>query len=110
LVLSYLKQGAYLPSYPAILILLVGYGIANTFFWNRPLLLAFGLSTYPLQVNALAGLVKTVLMFVLVPTYGFLAQAALLSAYLAVTVGTLVQRGLREMRTSESGPVVEGES
>jgi len=109
LVLSYLKQGAYLPAYPAILILLVGYGIANTFFWNRPLLLAFGKSIYPLQVNSLAGVVKTSLMFVLVPTYGFLAQAVLLSAYLAVTVGALVQRGLREMRTSESGPAVEGE-
>jgi len=109
LVLSYLKHGAYLPSYPAILILMVGYGIANIFFWNRPLLLAFGQSIYPLQVNALAGLVKTALMFVFVPTYGFLAQAVLLSTYLAVTVGTLVLRGIREMRKSESGTVVESE-
>jgi O-antigen/teichoic acid export membrane protein len=39
----------YAPAYPAIVILLLGYGCANMFNWNRPLLLALGrpaLSTF----------------------------------------------------------------
>jgi len=102
--LGYIKQGAYLPSFPAILILLAGYGVANVAFWNRPLLLAFGLPLYPMNVTAAVGAVKTVLMFVLVGPLGFLAEAALLSGYLAVSVGLIVLRGLKELRHSELAP------
>jgi O-antigen/teichoic acid export membrane protein len=63
--LAWFKGGAYLPAFPALLILLVGYGFANIFFWNRPLLLAFGKPNYPLAVTAAVGAVKTVLMLVL---------------------------------------------
>jgi O-antigen/teichoic acid export membrane protein len=103
--LGYLKQGAYLPAFPAILILLAGYGVANVAFWNRPLLLAFGLPLYPMNVTAVVGVVKTALMFVLVGPLGFLAEAALLSGYLAVSVGLIVQRGMKELRHSEQAPV-----
>jgi O-antigen/teichoic acid export membrane protein len=103
--LGYLKQGAYLPAFPAILILLAGYGVANVAFWNRPLLLAFGLPLYPMNVTAAVGLVKTVLMFILVGPLGFLAEAALLSGYLAVSVGLIVQRGMKELHQSELAPV-----
>jgi O-antigen/teichoic acid export membrane protein len=99
--LSLLKHGEYLPSYPAILILLVGYGIANILFWNRPLLLAFGNSRYPLRVNFFTGVVKTGLMFMLVPPFGYLVQAAILSGYLAVSVAVIVGRGLVELRQAE---------
>jgi O-antigen/teichoic acid export membrane protein len=103
--LGHLKQGAYLPAFPAILILLAGYGVANVAFWNRPLLLAFGLPLYPMNVTAAVGLVKTALMFVLVGPLGFLAEAALLSGYLAISVGMIVQRGLKELHQSELAPV-----
>ena len=103
--LGYLKQGAYLPAFPAILILLAGYGVANVAFWNRPLLLAFGLPLYPMNVTAVVGVVKTALMFILVGPLGFLAEASLLSAYLVVSVGLIVRRGLKELHQSELLPV-----
>jgi O-antigen/teichoic acid export membrane protein len=103
--LAHLKQGVYLPAFPAILILLAGYGVANVAFWNRPLLLAFGMPIYPMNVNAAVGAVKTALMFILVGPLGFLAEAALLSGYLAVSVGMIVWRGLKELRHSELAPV-----
>jgi O-antigen/teichoic acid export membrane protein len=62
----------YKPAYPAVLILLVGYGFANILNWNRPLLLALGMPTFPLKVSALVGTVKTALTFWLVPVYGYL--------------------------------------
>jgi O-antigen/teichoic acid export membrane protein len=42
----------YGPAYPAFMILLAGYGFANIFHWNRPLLLALGRPDYPLKVAA----------------------------------------------------------
>lgn len=101
-VLGWVKQGEYLPSYPAILVLLVGYGLSNIFFWNRPLLLAFGEANYPLKVNVLVGVVKTALMFVLVRPFGFLAQAGLLSGYLMVSVGLQAWKGLWHIQKEEN--------
>ncbi|NPV75025.1 MAG: oligosaccharide flippase family protein [Anaerolineae bacterium] len=107
--LGLLKDGLYLPSYPAILILMVGYGFANVFFWNRPLLLSFGLPNYPLKVTALVGAVKTILMFFLVRPLGYLVQAALLSAYFLFSVGLIVLRGVAEIRKASFSPQGEVE-
>lgn len=91
----------YAPAFPALMILLVGYGVANIFFWNRPLLLAAGRAGYPLVVSFFAMLVKTALIIVLLPRTGYLVEAALLSGYFVVTVGLNVWRGLREVERVE---------
>lgn len=87
---------------PAALILLVGYGAATIFYWNRPLVLSLGMPTYPLKVSAAAAVVKVGLSFLLVPKFGFLAQAGLLSAYLAVTVGLNVRRGVKYINQQQA--------
>ncbi|MEW6092457.1 MAG: oligosaccharide flippase family protein [Chloroflexota bacterium] len=87
------------PSTPAALVLLVGYGVATILYWNRHLLLSFGEASYPLKVMAIAGVVKILLGFVLVPRFGYLAQAVLMSAFLAVSVTLIVWRGLREVKS-----------
>lgn len=86
------------PAYPALLILLIGYGAANIFYWNRNLLLSFGLPAYPLKVTAFAGAAKLLLTFLLVPRFGYLMEAALLSAFFVVSIGLIVWRGVREIR------------
>jgi O-antigen/teichoic acid export membrane protein len=90
------------PAYPAALILMVGYGYANIFGWNRPLLLALGLASFPLVVAAAAGVVELALIFSLVPYYGYLAAAAILSLYLVVSISINVWRGGGELRQRES--------
>ncbi len=90
------------PVYPAVLILLVGYGFGNVFTWNRPLLLALGKPSYPLVIAAIVGVIELALAFALVPRFGYLAQAALLSAYFVVAIGLITLRGLREIRLQES--------
>jgi O-antigen/teichoic acid export membrane protein len=87
----------YAPAYPAAVLLLAGYGAANIFSWNRPLLLALGKPAFPLMVAASVGAVELILIFRLVPVYGYLAAAAILSAYLVVSVGINVWRGLFEI-------------
>jgi O-antigen/teichoic acid export membrane protein len=88
----------FLPALVPALILLIGYGAANIFFWNRPLILAMGKPTYPLMVMTLAGVGKIALSFWLVPRFGMYAQAALMSAYFVVTIGLIVWRGLTEVK------------
>jgi O-antigen/teichoic acid export membrane protein len=89
------------PAYPALLILLVGYGFASIFQWNRPLLLALGKPSYPLLVSFAVGLAELALIYLLVPRFGYLALAAILSAYFVVSIGIIVWHGLTEIRRQE---------
>jgi O-antigen/teichoic acid export membrane protein len=82
------------PAYPALLILLIGYGFASIFQWNRTLLLALDKPSFPLIVNFLVGLVELALIFTLVPQFGYLSLAAILSGYFVVSISIIVWRGL----------------
>ncbi len=97
----------YMPAYPALLILLVGYGLANVLFWNRALLLSFNLPQYAFKVMFWAGLAKVGLAFILVPKYGYLAEAALLSGWFIIAIGLIAWKGLRQIRQAGLIPVVE---
>jgi O-antigen/teichoic acid export membrane protein len=87
-----------LPAYPALLILLIGYGFASIFQWNRPLLLALGKPGYPVIVSLAVGLVELVLIFSLVPRLGYLALAGILSAYFVASIGIIIWRGFNEIK------------
>jgi O-antigen/teichoic acid export membrane protein len=98
--LGWFKNGAYLPSLPVILLLLLGYGLANIFYWNRALLLAFGKPNTPLFITAGVGLLKTILLLWLVPGGGVLVQAGLLTAYFTITGLWIAASGLLHIRRS----------
>ena len=83
----------YVAAYPALIALLVGLVFNYTLFWNRPLLLSFGLPTFPLWATLIAGVLKVGLSFLLVPRYGYVMEAALLSFYYILSVGLIVWRG-----------------
>ncbi len=102
----YIYKAGYAPAFGVLLVLLVGFGVANIFFWDRTLLLAFGKADYPLKVSFFAMLGKVILAFLIVPTVGYLAEAALFSGYFLVVVGLLIWRGLREVqrRSGQSRP------
>ena len=91
----------YIVAYPAMVALLIGFVFNYTLFWNRPLLLSLGLPVFPLKAITVAGLTKIALTFPLVPRFGYVAQAVLLSCYYIASVGTIVWRGLKEIRLKE---------
>jgi O-antigen/teichoic acid export membrane protein len=95
-------------AYPALLALFVGFGFNYTLFWNRPLLLSFGLPEFPIWATLIVGLVKVGLAFWLVPRYGILAAGALLSFYYIASVGIMALRGLKEIRTQLRNPSLGG--
>lgn len=102
----HIYEAEFLPAFPVLLILLVGFGAANILFWNRPLLLAQGLAGFPLKVSFWAMLAKVTLTFALLPGAGYLTEAALLSGYFLVSVGIIVLRGLREIKRAEASGAV----
>jgi len=91
----------FIGAYPALMILILGFGVANIFFWNRTLLLSFGRATIPLYVLAAAMLLKIGLSFVVVPVFGINGEAALLAENQVLSVGALVVIGLLMIRKAE---------
>lgn len=106
LVMLYGKE--YLPAYGGVLVLLVGAGFANVLFWNRPLLLSLGLPMVPFRATLYCGIVKVLLAFPLVPRFGYIAEAALLSGYFFISVAIIVGVGMRELRHQAALPAPEG--
>lgn len=84
----------YLPAFPALLILLAGYLVANTFYWNRTALLSIGRADFPAKLNFALAVLKVVGVFLLVPTFGYLANASLMagSYIVGVSLSVLVFR------------------
>jgi O-antigen/teichoic acid export membrane protein len=95
----YKKQAS--PVYPVLLILIAGYGFASIFQWNRSLFLSFGKPGYPIILSTLIGVIELALMSYLVPTYGYLMMAFILSGYFIVSIGLITLRGLWEVRRRE---------
>ena len=91
----------FVPAYPVTMLLLVGFGFANIFFWNRSLLLSFGKANIPLYVLLGAAVVKTALAFWLVPVMGSMGEGLLLTGYLVLSTGLLVIIGLRRIKKNE---------
>jgi O-antigen/teichoic acid export membrane protein len=71
----------YLPAFPALLILTFGFLVANSVYWQRVALLAFGLPHFLTLVNLIAAVFKVIGYVLLVPTFGYLGCAALLAGY-----------------------------
>jgi O-antigen/teichoic acid export membrane protein len=105
--LSFIKDGKYLPSLPITLILLIGYGFANIFFWNRNLLLSFNRPNTPLLIMGIFGIVKIAVMLVTVPKLGYLYQAGLLSAYFVLSVGLISVLGWLRIPKSQNESQME---
>lgn len=100
-VISIYSGNEYLNAYPALIALTIGLVFNYILFWNRPLLLALGLPQFPIYVTLIVGLIKLVLSFLLVQTYGIVVAGALLSFYYIASVGIMVWRGMKKIRELE---------
>jgi len=88
----------FLPAFPALLILMVGLLFANTFYWNRISLLSLGLADYPAKVNSIAAVLKFIGIITIVPIFGYLGSAALLSGFYLFSVSLNVRKTFNELR------------
>jgi O-antigen/teichoic acid export membrane protein len=88
--IRYVYTPEFAPAYPALLILLAGFLVANTFYWNRVALLAIGRPDFPTKVNLVLAVIKIICILLLVPIYGYLASAALFAGSYIVGVSVSV--------------------
>jgi O-antigen/teichoic acid export membrane protein len=88
----------YLPSYPSVVVLLVGVLAVNIFYWNRNVLLPLGKPGFPTGVYLVGAILRVAGMLVLVPALGALGMALLLSAFYLGTVSVLVTKTVREIQ------------
>jgi O-antigen/teichoic acid export membrane protein len=100
-IITILYRPEYLPAYPALLIMLVGFLVANTFYWNRTILLALNHPDFPTKVNLVVAILKTAGILLLVPAFGYLAAAALLSASYLLGVSLSVWKARQVMTAQE---------
>ncbi len=96
-----LYTAGFLPAYPALLLMLAGLLVANTFYWNRTALLSLNLPGYPTKVNAAAAVLKIGLTLLLVPRFGYLAAAGLLTGYYLFSIGLNVRKTYQEISARE---------
>jgi O-antigen/teichoic acid export membrane protein len=94
----------FLPSFPALLILMVGLLVANTFYWNRIALLSLGLADFPAKVNSIAAVFKLIGIVTIVPIFGYLGSAALLSGFYLFSVTLNVWKTFVELKTRTGKP------
>lgn len=92
----------FVPAYTSLVILLIGVGVVNIFYWNRNVLLPLGLPGYPTMVHLAAALAKIGGIFLLVPRWGAAGMAVLLSAFYLATGTTLVLKTVVELRRAEA--------
>lgn len=98
----------YLPAYPILMILVIGYGVANILFWNRPLLLALNRPETPFRIGLYTGLVKVIASLWVIPAFGVLGASGLLAGYLGVSVWLIVTGGFITLKKYEKQmPVLE---
>lgn len=99
--IAFLYTPEFLPSFPALIILMVGLLVANTFYWNRISLLSLGLADYPAKINSIAAVFKIIGILAIVPIYGYLGSAALLSSYYIFSVSLNVRKTFRELKNRQ---------
>jgi O-antigen/teichoic acid export membrane protein len=111
--ISILYKPAFLPAYPAMVIMLAGFLIANTFYWNRIALLSLGKPDFSTMINLVLAIIKVIGIILLVPVYGYLANAALLAGSYAIGVSlsvwkvyTLLPPGKPTPATEVTGPTL----
>jgi len=105
LIIGLVYTPQFLPAYPALVILLVGLVVANTFYWRRVALLALGRADYPAKVNLALAAFKVAGTLALVPRFGFLGSAALLSGFywIGSLITVLKTRSLITQRELQNG-------
>jgi O-antigen/teichoic acid export membrane protein len=90
------------PSYPVILVFLIGVITVNIFYWNRSVLLPLGMPDFPTKIGLLAAVVQISGMIVLVPQAGALAMAGMMSLFFIVTAGFNLWKSMRELHKVET--------
>ncbi len=88
----------FLPAVGALRILLVGVGFASIFFWTRAALLGLHHAGYQMRIHLGLGIVKLVAVVILLPRYGYIGNAAILTGLYIIGTVLCVAKLISELR------------
>jgi len=91
--IQFLYTAAYLPTYAGLVIMLVGIVFSNSLYWARSALLSLGLADFATRVNFLVTIVSIIGLVTLLPRFGFIGSALVLS------MGSLLGNSLVVLKT-----------
>ena len=100
-IIAWLYEPKWLPSYPLIMILVLGFSFESGLIWNRVALLALKNATFPTGINLVGLVLKVAVIFLLVSQLGEAAFAWAMVAYMVLTVSGTALRGVLEIRQRE---------
>lgn len=95
---------SFLPAQGPLLVLLAGVLVINIFYWNRNTLLPMGMPEFPTKVYLIGAILRVIGILLLVPLFGAVGMAALLSGFFIGTTLVLVGKTLREIGRAERTP------
>jgi O-antigen/teichoic acid export membrane protein len=100
--IQFLYSAAFLPTYNGLLIMLIGIVFGNTLYWARSALLSLGLADFATKVNFLVTIISVTGLITLLPRYGFIGSALVLSLGSLLGNSLVVFRTRSELRRRES--------
>ncbi|MFC2029020.1 lipopolysaccharide biosynthesis protein [Chloroflexota bacterium] len=77
--IEYLYTSSFLPTYNGLLIMLIGIVFGNSLYWARSALLSLGMADHATRVNFLITILSVAGLVFLLPVYGFIGSALVLS-------------------------------
>jgi O-antigen/teichoic acid export membrane protein len=86
-----------LPAVPALLILLVGVSFSQVLYWNRPVLLALHETSFLLKMSVAMVVLKLALLFALVPAFGYIGNALVLTLLYLIGITLSVRHAERRL-------------
>lgn len=106
-VLGFVYGVEWLPAYPLLLILLVGFTIDNIYFWNRIALLALNRPVFPTIINIIGLGLKILGIFILTAQFEAFAFAGLLSGYMVFTALASAFRVYRDLIAQQKKELIQ---
>lgn len=90
------------PAYPILLILLIGIITANLLYWSRSVLLPLGQPDFPTKVGFIAAMIQIIGMLFLIPRWGALVMALMMTGFFLINSLTLLWKTYYEIRRAEA--------
>jgi O-antigen/teichoic acid export membrane protein len=100
--IEYVYTASFLPAYEGLLIMLVGIVYGNSLYWSRSALLSLGLADHATRVNFLVTILSVTGLILLLPVYGFIGSALILSFGSLLGNSLVILRVRSELRKQEA--------
>jgi O-antigen/teichoic acid export membrane protein len=99
--INFVYTAEFLPTYGGLLIMLIGIVFSNSLYWSRSALLSLGLADHATRINFLVTVLSVAGLILLLPHFGFIGSAIVLSFGSLLGNSLVIMRVRSELRKQE---------